>query len=234
MLDRLARPAFLWAGVIAPVVFVTVFLIDGATRAGYDPMRHQVSLLSLGDRGWLQTLSFLVTGSLLIVFAIALRSRLSGGPAARSGPAAIGVSGVGFVLAGLVPTQPLFGYPPGTPAGMATEVTPSSLVHVGAAMLLFFGLIVAAALFARRFWRVGARGPAIGSALAAIVVFVAFGASGGGPSGELLLPSTAGLVQRIALITGLGWVLLLALREIALAARSADERVDPRSDAYRV
>jgi len=227
MLARLARPAFLWAGVVGPALFVAVFLIDGATRAGYDPSRHQVSLLSLGDRGWVQTLSFLVTGALLILFAIALRAHLAAGPsamAARSGPVAIGVSGLGFVLAGVFPTQPLFGYPPGAPAGMATDITAGSLVHVGAAMLLFFGLIVAAAVFARRFWRVRARGWAVGSALAAVIVFVAFGASGSGPSGELLLPASAGLVQRIALVTGLGWVLLLAVHEISIAAHAGHRR----------
>jgi len=30
---------FLWAGVAAPIVFTTVYLVDGATRTGYDPMR---------------------------------------------------------------------------------------------------------------------------------------------------------------------------------------------------
>ena len=51
---RLASPPFLWAGVVAPVLFTSSYLVDGATRAGYDPLRHQVSLLSLGDRGWVR------------------------------------------------------------------------------------------------------------------------------------------------------------------------------------
>jgi hypothetical protein len=44
-----------------------------------------------------------------------------------------------------------------------------------------------------------------------VVVIVAFGASGGGPSGELVFPTTAGLIQRIALSAGLGWVLAVAV-----------------------
>ena len=216
---RLASPPFLWAGVVAPVLFTTSYLVDGATRAGYDPVRHQVSLLSLGDRGWVQTLSFLATGTLLIVFASALRARMALGPGARSGPAAIAISGLGFALAGVFPTQPLFGYPPGAPAGMATQITPSSVLHVLAAALAFFGLAAAAAILAHRFWRAGSRGSAIGSALVAIVVVVAFGASGGGPSGELLFPASAGLIQRIALVTGLGWVLVLAAHEIRASTR---------------
>jgi len=125
VLARLSSPAFLWAGVVAPPIFTVIYLVDGATRAGYDPMRHQVSLLSLGDRGWLQTLSFLVAGGLLVVFAIALRAWLGSGTGERAVPGGIAVAGAGLFLAGIFPTQPLFGYPPGTPEGMATTVEPA-------------------------------------------------------------------------------------------------------------
>ena len=81
--------ACLWAGVAAPVLFTTVYLVEGATRLGYDPLRHQVSLLSLGDRGWVQILNFLVTGALLVVFAIGLRGWMWGGPSGRAVPAAV-------------------------------------------------------------------------------------------------------------------------------------------------
>jgi hypothetical membrane protein len=211
VLARLSSPAFLWAGVVAPLLFTLIYLVDGATRAGYDPLRHQVSLLSLGDRGWLQTLSFLVTGGLLVVFGIALRAWLRSGPGARAVPGGVAVAGIGLVLAGLFPTQPLFGYPPGTPDGMSAAVEPASYIHVGAAFLAFFGLAAAALAMAVRLWRADSKAWAIASAMAGVVVIVAFGASGGGPSGELLFPTTAGLIQRIALSAGLGWVLAVAV-----------------------
>lgn len=211
VLARLSSPAFLWAGVVAPPIFTVIYLVDGATRAGYDPMRHQVSLLSLGDRGWLQTLSFLVAGGLLVVFAIALRAWLESGTGERAVPGGIAVAGAGLLLAGIFPTQPLFGYPPGTPEGMATTVEPASYVHVGAALLAFFGLAVAALAMALRLWRADSKSWALASAAAGVVVIVAFGASGGGPSGELVFPTTAGLIQRIALSAGLGWVLAVAV-----------------------
>ena len=34
------------AGVLGPVLFVLVFLIEGATRPGYNPWRHFVSSIS--------------------------------------------------------------------------------------------------------------------------------------------------------------------------------------------
>ena len=38
-------------GAIAGLLFVLVFLLEGATRANYDPLRHPVSSLALGDYG---------------------------------------------------------------------------------------------------------------------------------------------------------------------------------------
>jgi len=209
--DERRTIACLWAGVAAPIVFTTVYLIEGATRLGYDPLRHQVSLLSLGDRGWVQVLNFLVTGALLLVFAIGLREWLWGAPGGRVTPAAVAIAGLGLLLAGVFPTQPLFGYPPGTPEEMARDITPGSVLHVLGAILFFFGLIAAAAAFAVRSWREGSTGWAVASAGVAVVIFVCFGASGGGPSGELLFPDVTGLLQRIALLAGFGWVLAVAL-----------------------
>ena len=77
--DRRTIP-YLWAGVAAPIVFTTVYLVEGATTVGYDPLRHQVSLLSLGDRGWVQIPNILVTGALLVMF----RDRLAQTDVGRS------------------------------------------------------------------------------------------------------------------------------------------------------
>ena len=109
---------------------------------------------------------------------------------------AIAVAAVGVLLAGIFPTQPLFVYPPGTPEGMATEVTPASIAHVLGAILLIFGLIAAALSFAVRSWRGGSEGWAVGSLAVAVLVFVSFGAAGGGPSGQLMFPDVSGLLQR--------------------------------------
>jgi hypothetical protein len=212
VLSRLRAPAVLWAGVIAPLLFTMAYLLAGASRPGYDPIRHQVSLLSLAEGGWAQTASFLVTGVLLVAFAIALRADLTGAPVGRGAPLAIAVSGVGFVVAGLFPTQPLFGYPPGTPEGMATDVSTSSLLHVTGAGLLFFGLIAAAFMLANRDRRAGRTAWAIASFSVAVTILVFFGLSGGGPSGQLLFPAASGLLQRVSLVAGLGWVAAVALR----------------------
>ncbi|MGH3184154.1 MAG: DUF998 domain-containing protein [Streptosporangiaceae bacterium] len=44
----------LYCGAAAGPLFVAVFVVEGARRAGYKPLRHPVSSLSLGPHGWVQ------------------------------------------------------------------------------------------------------------------------------------------------------------------------------------
>ena len=215
MPTRVGSVDLLWAGVAAPVLFTTVYLIEGARRAGYDPLRHQVSLLSLGSDGWIQIASFLVTGALLVVFAIGLRARLEGGPGVTGVPAGIGIMGAGFVVAGVFTTQPMFGFPPGAPAGLSTEITLTSVLHLLGAILLLVGSVTAALLYARRDRRAGSTGWAVASLAVAVIVVVFFGAAGGGPSGELLFPELTGALQRISLVAAMAWVAAIALRGLS-------------------
>jgi hypothetical protein len=48
------RGLLLRRGASTGPLFVTVFLIEGARRADYTPIRHPVSSLSLGRQGWVQ------------------------------------------------------------------------------------------------------------------------------------------------------------------------------------
>lgn len=86
----------LLAGVAAPIVFVGSFLVQGAVRPGYDPLRHPVSALSLGPGGWVQMLTFWVTGALIIAFALGLRAAGVG----RATPILIAIVGLGLIGAG--------------------------------------------------------------------------------------------------------------------------------------
>src|ERR1700735_253087 len=73
-------------GVAAGPLFVTAFLIQGATREGYRPSRHPVSSLALGPRGWVQAANFAVTGTLVLAGAAGLwRARDATGPADFAG-----------------------------------------------------------------------------------------------------------------------------------------------------
>jgi len=196
--DRGWARALLTGGVIGPVLFVVVFLVEGWTRPGYDPVRMFVSLLSLGDVGWQQIANFLVTGVLIVGGAVGLRMVMREGPGSRWGPWLIGLAGVGLVLAGAFVTDPAQGYPPGAPAGIPTDSSWHGAIHGFASLFVFLGLPAAAVVLARRFRGEGSRW-ALYCWLSAVAILAFFGAA-------FALPDVTGLLQRVDIVITLGWV----------------------------
>ena len=202
------------ASVLGPVLFVVGFTVLGVDRAGYDPMRHFVSLLSLTGDGWPKSANCGASGLLIVLGAIGLRSALIEGPGYRVIPIAVGLTGIALVVAGLVPTDPVQGYPPGTPLEMPDSISPNALVHVSAALVLFAALTVAGVVGARRFQVRGQSGLAAYSLASAIVVLISNAVTSTPPGTISPVAPIAGLLQRIALIAGLGWVAWFSLRTL--------------------
>ena len=72
-------------GVVGPLVFVIVFMIESATRPDYNPLRSMVSELSLSEYGWQQTANFLLSGTLVLAFARGSRRVFPSGPGSSWG-----------------------------------------------------------------------------------------------------------------------------------------------------
>lgn len=199
----IVRNRLLYCGLLAGPLFVLTFLIAGATRGdGYDPLRHPVSSLQLGDHGWIQTANFLVAGALTIAFAIGLRRE------ARLGAVLIGIWGVGLLGAGIFTTDPVSGYPVGTPATI--DYTTSGALHDAFSLPAFLALAVVQVVLARgqgRSW-------AIYSLLSASVFLTADVLASAGFSHTESLVDLAGLFQRIAVIVGFAWLTALAWRKL--------------------
>jgi hypothetical membrane protein len=67
------NPVIRWlalAGVVGPILFLSVLTILGFLRPGYSPIRQAGSDLGVGPNAWILNLSFVITGLLLIAFAI--------------------------------------------------------------------------------------------------------------------------------------------------------------------
>jgi hypothetical membrane protein len=96
--------SLLACGVIGPPLFVLVFLIEGATRPGYNPWRNWVSELSLGELGLMQIANFVVFGLLALGFAIGLRQVLRIGRGSLWGPILVAAFGLCLILAGIFVT----------------------------------------------------------------------------------------------------------------------------------
>ena len=93
-------------GVLGSGLFTVVYLIEGATRPGYNPWLQAVGNLSLSDQGWLQVVNFIVSGLLILGFAIGLRQTLCSGEGAILGPVMIAAAGAGLILAGIFVIDP--------------------------------------------------------------------------------------------------------------------------------
>lgn len=208
------------AGVVGPALFVVVLLVEGATRPGYNAVRQFGSELELSSQGWEQVANFLMCGLLCIAFAVGLRWALRRGKGAIAGPVALVVFGVALIVAGIFKTDPGLGYPPGVPA--LPSPTPHGAVHALAGLFAFVSLAVACFALARRFagdarWR----GWAAYSIATGVVVVLSLVVSNV-PS--ITSDGLTGLIQRIGIIGGWAWIVLLAVRLLRDLRPSAERR----------
>jgi hypothetical protein len=82
-------------GTAGTLLFPIIYLIEGATRPGYDPLRQTISTLSLGPSGWIQQLNFAVCGISVLWLAYVWRKVLTGGVCATWYPIIRGIEGLG-------------------------------------------------------------------------------------------------------------------------------------------
>lgn len=190
---------FLSSGLVGAALFVLTFLIDGATRPGYHPVRQPVSALALGPRGWVQTANFVVCG--LLITAASPGIYQAAGSLWLAG--LVAVFGLALVASGVFPMDPMRGYPPGTPEGTPTKTSRNHQLHDWAGMVVFAALpaaaLAAALVLTDTLWAVGS-----GVVAAVLVVFFLWF----GTAWEADDPR-AGLVQRGMIITGWCWLALL-------------------------
>jgi hypothetical protein len=178
------------AGVLAGPLFVVIVTAQMLVRDGYDLLQHPLSMLALGEGGWVQSLNFVIAGLLSLAFAAGLVRVLRSGPGRRGVPALLSLYGAGLVLGGIFTADPALGFPPGAPQGIPSTLSAHGAVHAFAPMLAFLSLIVAALVVARRLWWQGRRGHAVASALVGFVCFVLSVPIGGGSSVRLYLAIT--------------------------------------------
>ena len=217
--------SLLRCGLIAGPIFVGAFLLEGAARDGYRPLRHPVSSLALGSRGWIQAGNFAVTGTLLVAGAAGLMRAEDPATSGRAVPALIGAAGAGLIGSAVFTTDPVSGYPPGTPDALIRP-SPVGVAHNMAAVPVFLGLPAAALACSWRSWRAGQRGFGLYSAGTAITMLatMALAAAGFGQSPRLV--NLGGLFQRASIITGFAWLTALSARgfQRAPASRSVSSQ----------
>ena len=218
----LTRP-LLYCGLLAPAGLVVGVLVEGATRPGYSARRHPVSHLSLGP-GWQINVALLLLGAMgLLALAVALPRALPTGDHRRPVPRLVAAAGVALILLVIFPIDPGLGYPPGQPAVHHWH----GLLH-GVVGTAFFAVLAAAPLTLARqtrgqidwsSWRPYslATGLTIAVAYPVTVLLSTLDQAG------IWTNAPAGLTQRIALVAGVGWCVLLAGRLLKTTAHRSLE-----------
>jgi hypothetical membrane protein len=165
-------------GVIAGPIYVVTSLAQALTRDGFDLTRHEWSLLANGDFGWIQSTNLIVTGLMVVAFAVGLHrtgsATTGGGWASRL----VGAYGLGMVGAGAFRADPALG-----------------VLHFFCAGIGFLALIVACLVLARRFAARGVRGMSRFSVVTGVAFLAGFvGVASGGGSIALNLAFTAAIM----------------------------------------
>jgi uncharacterized protein DUF998 len=170
--SRSRTRALLMCGVVAAPLFVTVVVVQELTRDGFDPRRHALSQLSLGELGWLQITNFIVSGLLFVACAVGMRRVLRGSRGGTWGPRLFGLFGGALVMGGVFVTDPALGFPPGTPDSVPEQFSWHGILHAVAPVLAGIAIVAACFVFARRFKALGQRGWVVYSVVAAVVYLV--------------------------------------------------------------
>jgi hypothetical membrane protein len=204
---RLPRTATLaLAGIVGPIGFTTLVIVQGLLLPDYSHMRMPISALTAWPTGWVQILNFCVSGALTTAFAVALHSAVRSTPRGRTGSALMVMGGIGVVLAGVFPWRMVNGVP--------TETAP----HVVAAVMSFASTGLGLIVFSRRM-RADARWRDLAtytmcSGIAVVLLFVTvgfFAIEDGAP-----LHPWAGGLQRVLCTVWFCWMIVVALRLRAL------------------
>lgn len=133
----------LFAGVAAGLLFFVVPTIEIFRRPAFDISRHAISMLSLGEGGWVMKAVFVISGLLTFACAIGMYRALERGWAGIAALLLIGAYGAGLVLAGIYDAPAGLGFPAGTPLDQQPVMTREATLHSVAFMVAFGGLILA-------------------------------------------------------------------------------------------
>jgi len=123
------------AGIIGPVWFVTLVVVQGLLQPDYSHIAMPISALSAWPLGWLQNLNFFVFAALMGAFAIGLHAAIQATPLGLVGIALLLMSCVGTFLAGVFHWVEVGGIPTETPQHAVAAVLTFGCASTGLVVL---------------------------------------------------------------------------------------------------
>lgn len=190
-------------GVIAGAIYLAVGLTLALTREGFDLAVHPLSLLMLGDGGWMQRANLILAGAMTVAAGIGIARALSGAErGTRVGPLVV-VYGVCLIASGVFPPDAMAGFPPGAADDQATL---AGILHLAFGAVGFLTLAVAAVLLGGWFALREQTSWARSSRAAGAVVVLAF------LVGAALATSTVGVASLwLAVVVSWAWLATISV-----------------------
>ena len=208
-----------WGVVVGPF-YLAVGVVLGLTRKGFDFARHPLSLLMLGEWGWLQAANLILSGLMTIAAALGFARAMGG---SKWPGILVGGYGACLIVSGIFSPDPMAGFPPGA---APSEGSVSGLLHLMFGLIGF--LLLAAACFVVAAWT-GRRGEtpwAMYSRVTGTLVIVGF--LGGG----VLSSQVLGVVALwIAVVAGWAWLAATSVRLYRIAPHPDAQRRQPEARA---
>lgn len=186
-------------GVVAGPFYVVVSLTLALTRPGFMLSQHALSLLTLGDGGWMQRTNLVLTGLMVAVAGLGMTRAIRNGRGLAVGALCI-VDGLALVLSAVFLPDPATGFPPGSEGG---QFSTSGVLHLLFGALGFLAITAAAWACSRWGRDEGLLMLARNSRILAICVLVGF------VGGAALATNTAGVILLwIAVLAQFAWLAL--------------------------
>ena len=187
------KRVLIWLAVLGlggPILFDAVYLVEGATRPGYDAWREPISTLMEGPGGWVQQADFVLLGLVTLGAAVVWRQVLRAGKGGTAYPVLRLIEGSSLVLIGFTLKDPL---------------------HTFWLVVILLTMMAGLVVMAWRFWGdPNWRGWSWYSVAAAVLINVLislFGATRQTPLGAI-----SGVFERLATNVDLFWALALVVR----------------------
>jgi hypothetical protein len=195
-----------WAGMIGSALFISVFTLEGFLRSGYDWRSTFISELSIGPRGWIQILNFIVLGILFLIFTRGVMSEFREGKASKWGPILLAIIGLSFLVSGPFVTDVA-----GTPRD---QMTVQGTIHGIFGALVFSLSPVSCFVFYRRFredpnWKQLLLWTLIAGIITTVAVILLSAATKQPVQPNAFSPWN-GLIQRMVIIPYLAWIFTFA------------------------
>jgi hypothetical protein len=203
MVPAAVTRSLLGYGMLAGPLYLALGIGQGVIRDGFSFARHPLSALANGPGGWVQTANFVLTAFMVLAAVVGI-ARVSAKDS-RGLRTALVFYALGMITAALFPTDPLDGFPPGTPLGVPTTISTTGLVHFIAGAVTFLAMAIACWAGARTLAKRGERGLSRFSLLAGFVVFLGFF---GGAAFSSSVGGVAGIW--VAVVMGWAWLALVS------------------------